>query len=195
MNQPMTSQSSLVAAVWPAADRLNLVRQGLLVVAGSLLMTLAAKIEVPFWPVPMTLQTFATFVIGMAFGWRLAGATIMLYLGQGAAGLPVFASGGGIVYFTGPTAGYLVGFLAAAVLVGWLAERGWDRNVTQTLAALVLGELVILGLGGAWMSVLFGPAKAWTAGIAPFLLGDALKIALAALLVPACWKLLGKLRT
>jgi len=195
MNQPMTSQSSLVAAVWPAADRLNLVRQGLLVIAGSLLMTLAAKIEVPFWPVPMTLQTFATFVIGMAFGWRLAGATIMLYLGQGAAGLPVFASGGGIVYFTGPTAGYLVGFLAAAVLVGWLAERGWDRNVTQTLAALVLGELVILGLGGAWMSVLFGPAKAWTAGIAPFLLGDALKIALAALLVPACWKLLGKLRT
>ena len=195
MNQPMTSQSSLVAAVWPAADRLNLVRQGLLVVAGSLLMTLAAKIVVPFWPVPMTLQTFATFVIGMAFGWRLAGATIMLYLGQGAAGLPVFASGGGIVYFTGPTAGYLVGFLAAAVLVGWLAERGWDRNVTQTLAALVLGELVILGLGGAWMSVLFGPAKAWTAGIAPFLLGDALKIALAALLVPACWKLLGKLRT
>jgi len=195
MNQPMTSQSSLVAAVWPAADRLNLVRQGLLVVAGSLLMTLAARIEVPFWPVPMTLQTFATFVIGMAFGWRLAGATIMLYLGQGAAGLPVFASGGGIVYFTGPTAGYLVGFLAAAVLVGWLAERGWDRNVTQTLAALVLGELVILGLGGAWMSVLFGPAKAWTAGIAPFLLGDALKIALAALLVPACWKLLGKLRT
>ena len=191
----MTSQSSLVAAVWPAADRLNLVRQGLLVVAGSLLMTLAAKIEVPFWPVPMTLQTFATFVIGMAFGWRLAGATIMLYLGQGAAGLPVFASGGGIVYFTGPTAGYLVGFLAAAVLVGWLAERGWDRNVTQTLAALVLGELVILGLGGAWMSVLFGPAKAWAAGIAPFLLGDALKIALAALLVPACWKLLGKLRT
>jgi biotin transport system substrate-specific component len=119
----------------------------------------------------------------------------MLYLGQGAAGLPVFASGGGIVYFTGPTAGYLVGFLAAAVLVGWLAERGWDRNVTQTLAALVLGELVILGLGGAWMSVLFGPAKAWAAGIAPFLLGDALKIALAALLVPACWKLLGKLRT
>jgi biotin transport system substrate-specific component len=195
MNQPMTSQSSLVAAVWPAADRLNLVRQGLLVIAGSLLMTLAAKIEVPFWPVPMTLQTFATFVIGMAFGWRLAGATIMLYLGQGAAGLPVFASGGGIVYFTGPTAGYLVGFLAAAVLVGWLAERGWDRNVTQTLAALVLGELVILGLGGAWMSVLFGPAKAWAAGIAPFLLGDALKIALAALLVPACWKLLGKLRT
>jgi biotin transport system substrate-specific component len=191
----MTSQSSLVAAVWPAADRLNLVRQGLLVIAGSLLMTLAAKIEVPFWPVPMTLQTFATFVIGMAFGWRLAGATIMLYLGQGAAGLPVFASGGGIVYFTGPTAGYLVGFLAAAVLVGWLAERGWDRNVTQTLAALVLGELVILGLGGAWMSVLFGPAKAWAAGIAPFLLGDALKIALAALLVPACWKLLGKLRT
>ena len=195
MNQPMTSQSSLVAAVWPAADRLNLVRQGLLVIAGSLLMTLAAKIEVPFWPVPMTLQTFATFVIGMAFGWRLAGATIMLYLGQGAAGLPVFASGGGIVYFTGPTAGYLVGFLAAAVLVGWLAERGWDRNVTRTLAALVLGELVILGLGGAWMSVLFGPAKAWAAGIAPFLLGDALKIALAALLVPACWKLLGKLRT
>ena len=195
MNQPMTSQSSLVAAVWPAADRLNLVRQGLLLIAGSLLMTLAAKLEGPFWPVPMTLQTFATFVIGMAFGWRLAGATIMLYLGQGAAGLPVFASGGGIVYFTGPTAGYLVGFLAAAVLVGWLAERGWDRNVTQTLAALVLGELVILGLGGAWMSVLFGPAKAWAAGIAPFLLGDALKIALAALLVPACWKLLGKLRT
>ena len=195
MNQPLTAQSTLVAAVWPAADRLNLVRQGLLVIVGSLLMTLAAKTQVPFWPVPMTLQTFATFVIGIAFGWRLAGATVLFYLGQGAVGLPVFAWGGGIVYFTGPTAGYLVGFLAAAVLVGWLAERGWDHNVTRTLAALVLGELVILGLGGAWMAVLFGPAKAWAAGIAPFLLGDALKIALAALLVPACWKLIGKLRT
>ena len=194
MDLPITAQSTLVATVWPAADRFNLVRQGLLVIAGSLLMTLAAKTQVPFWPVPMTLQTFATFAIGMAFGWRLAGATVLFYLGLGAVGLPVFAWGGGIVYFTGPTAGYLVGFLAAAVLVGWLAERGWDRNVTRTVAALVLGEFVILGLGGAWMAVLFGPAKAWAAGVAPFLLGDALKIALAALLVPACWKLIGKLR-
>ncbi len=194
MNQPMTAQSTLIANLWPTADRLDLVRLGLLVIAGSLLMTLAAKTQVPFWPVPMTLQTFATFVIAMAFGWRLAGVTVLFYLGQGAAGLPVFAWGGGIVYFTGPTAGYLVGFLAAAVLVGWLAERGWDRQVTRTVAALLLGEIVILGLGGAWMSVLFGPAKAWAAGIAPFLLGDALKIALAALVVPACWKLLGKRR-
>ncbi|HJO97966.1 MAG TPA: biotin transporter BioY [Rhodospirillales bacterium] len=194
MNQPMTTQSTLVAALWPSADRLDLLRLGLLAIAGSLLMTLAAKIQVPFWPVPITMQTFATFVIGMAFGWRLAGATMLLYLGQGAIGMPVFTWGGGIVYFTGPTAGYLIGFLAAAVLVGWLAERGWDRHAMRTLAALALGELVILGLGGAWMAILFGPAKAWTAGIAPFLLGDALKIALAALFVPACWKIIGKLR-
>ena len=194
MNQPMTAPTTLIAALWPAADRLDLLRRGLLAVAGSLLLTLAAKIQVPFWPVPITMQTFAIFAIGMAFGWRLAGATVLLYLGQGAVGLPVFTWGGGIVYFTGPTAGYLIGFLAAAVLVGWLAERGWDRHVVRTLAALVLGELVILGLGGAWMAVLFGPTKAWAAGIAPFLLGDALKIALAAFLVPACWKLLGKSR-
>jgi biotin transport system substrate-specific component len=194
MNQPITAQTTLIAALWPSADRLDLLRRGLLAITGSLLLTLAAKIQVPFWPVPMTLQTFATFVIGMAFGWRLAGATVLFYLGQGAVGLPVFAWGGGIVYFTGPTAGYLVGFLAAAILVGWLAERGWDRHVMRSLAALVLGELVILGLGGAWMTVLFGPAKAWAAGIAPFLLGDALKIALAAMLMPALWKLLGKRR-
>ena len=190
MHQLAAARTTLISTVWPSAGGLDLLRRGLLVVAGSLLLTLAAKIQVPFWPVPMTMQTFAVLVIGMAFGWRLGGATVLVYLGQGAAGLPVFAWGGGLVYFTGPTAGYLAGFLAATVLVGWLAERGWDRRVTSTLLALVLGELVILGLGAGWMSVLFGPAKAWSAGVAPFLLGDALKVALAAVVVPVCWKAL-----
>jgi biotin transport system substrate-specific component len=96
-----------------------------LAVIGSILLTISAKIQVPFWPVPMTMQTLVVLVLGVAYGWRLAGATVLLYLAQGALSLPVFAGGGGLAYMSGPTGGYLVGFLLAAVAVGWLAERGW----------------------------------------------------------------------
>ena len=110
---------------------LETVRGIVLAVIGSILLTISAKIQVPFWPVPMTMQTFVVLVLGVAYGWRLAGATVLLYLAQGALSLPVFAAGGGLAYMSGPTGGYLVGFLLAAVAVGWLAERSWARSVGE----------------------------------------------------------------
>ena len=125
--------STLAGVLWPAqAGRSGLVRNGMLAVLGSLLLIASAKVQVPFWPVPMTMQTFAVLVIGMTFGPRLGAATVLLYLVQGAVGLPVFAGtpakGIGIAYMVGPTGGYLIGFVAAAYLAGRLAMRGWDRS-------------------------------------------------------------------
>jgi biotin transport system substrate-specific component len=138
----------------------------------------------------MTMQTFVVLVLGMAYGWRLAGATVLLYLAQGALGLPVFAAGGGIAYFAGPTAGYLVGFLLATVAVGWLADHGWDRSVLRTLAAMLIGTVIIFACGIAWLSTLIGLPQAIGAGLVPFLLGEAAKIALATAILPFAWRLL-----
>src|SRR5690606_16484525 len=127
--QIATERSTLAESLWPAQAAPAWLRNMLLAVGGSLLLTLSAKINVPFYPVPMTMQTFAVLLIGAAFGWRLGTATVLLYLAQGAAGLPVFAGtpekGIGLLYLMGPTGGYLVGFAVAAAVVGWLAERGW----------------------------------------------------------------------
>lgn len=189
---PMTSTS---AAATPAllADRLwsaSLPRNVLLAILGSLILTVSAKVQVPMWPVPMTMQTFAVTVLGMAFGWRLAGATVALYLAQGAVGLPVFASGAGLAYMAGPTGGYLVGFLVAAMICGALAERGWDRTVAGTLAAMTLGTAIILGFGFVWLATLVGFEAAMANGVAPFLAGSAVKIALGAATMPLAWRLL-----
>ena len=167
-------------------------------------MTISAKVQVPFWPVPMTMQTFAVLVVGMAYGWRLGAATLMVYLAQGALGLPVFAAGGGLAYFAGPTAGYLVGFALAAALVGGLAERGWDRAMLPTLAAMFLGTAVIFASGLAWLTLFLASSKslaldaafvaALANGLTPFLAGAVTKIALAAAVLPLAWKLLAKVR-
>ncbi|HVW54208.1 MAG TPA: biotin transporter BioY [Rhizobiaceae bacterium] len=163
------------------------------VIAASLLLTLSAKIEVPFYPVPLSLQTFAVLGLGFVLGSRLAGSAVLLYLIEGAAGLPVFAGtpekGIGLAYLMGPTGGYLVGFLFAAVLCGLLAERGWGKSVISTLSGMVMGNIVIYALGLFWLGTLLGwdkPILHW--GLYPFLLGDALKIALATALLPAAWK-------
>jgi biotin transport system substrate-specific component len=117
-------------AIWRASAEFRFLRLVLLAVLGALLLTVAAYIKVPFWPVPLTMQTFVVLVVGAAYGARLGAATVTLYLAEGAAGLPVFAGGGGLAYMAGPTGGYLVGFLAAAAVIGWLAERGFDRRWT-----------------------------------------------------------------
>jgi biotin transport system substrate-specific component len=176
------------------ADRLlapSLPRDIVLALVGSLLLTLSAKVQVPMWPVPMTMQTYAVTVIGMAFGWRLAGATVGLYLLQGAVGLPVFASGAGLAYMAGPTGGYLAGFLLAAILCGWLAERGWDRTVAGTLAAMTAGTALILTLGWAYLSTLVGAEAALANGVMPFIAGSVVKVALGAATMPLAWRLLG----
>ena len=189
MSDSSLASPNLAQALWPATVGNRALRALLLAIAGSALLTLSAKIQVPFWPVPMTMQTFAVLVIAMAYGPRLGAGTVALYLAEGAAGLPVFANGGGFAYFAGPTAGYLIGFLVAAALIGWLGDRGWDRRVVTTLAAMALGTVVIFAFGVAWLSVLIGVAKAIAGGLTPFLLGAAFKIALAAAVLPLAWRL------
>ncbi len=195
--QPLTAPAVLIDAIWSRRDSsaANFLRLAILAVAGTALMAISAKIQVPMWPVPMTMQTFAVLVIAMSFGFRLAAATLLLYLAEGAVGLPVFASGAGLAYLAGPTGGYLVGFFVAAALVGWLAERGWDRSVVPTVVAMALGTAIIFGLGVSWLSVVLGDFdKAVGAGLTPFLVGAAVKIALAAAVLPFAWRLVSKKR-
>ena len=183
--------TSLVASVWPQS-RQSLAYQALLVLAGSILLAVSAKVQVPFWPVPMTMQTFVVLMLGATLGWRLAGATVLAYLAEGALGLPVFAKGAGLAYLAGPTGGYLLGFLLAAVLVGWLAERGYGRTIITTLLAFLAGEVVIILLGAGWLATFIGTAKAIEAGVVPFLGAEAVKVALACLLLPFAWKAAGR---
>jgi len=194
-NAPSTSSrpnGTLVETLWKSEN--TLLRNALLAIAGSIALWISAKVQVPFYPVPMTMQTFVVLVIGMAFGWRLGGATVLLYLAEGAAGLPVFAGtpekGIGLAYMFGTTGGYLVGFVVAAVAVGWLAEKNWDRNVLTTLAAMVLGTAIIFAFGVAWLGSVIGWEKpVLQFGLYPFLPGAAFKIALAAAVLPAAWRL------
>jgi len=163
--------------------------------AGTVFVGLSAQIEAPLWPVPVTMQTFAVLVIGMAYGGRLGAATLALYLAEGAIGLPVFAGGtGGIWVLVGPTGGYLVGFVAAAGIVGALAQRGWDRNVALTAAGMLIGNVVLYVPGLLWLAKFTGADQAVALGLAPFLVGDALKVALAACLMPLAWRVVGRRR-
>ena len=153
-----------------------------LVLAGTALLALAAKVQVPFWPVPMTLQTLAVLMIGATFGARMAGATLLAYLAEGAVGLPVFASGAGLAYMAGPTGGYLLGFLLAAVFVGLAADRGWLRGGVPVAAVMFAAMALIYLPGAAWLAALIGAEKAVAGGLVPFLPAEAFKLALAVLL-------------
>jgi biotin transport system substrate-specific component len=173
----------------------GLLRDALLVVCASVLTAIAAQIAVPVpWsPVPLTGQTFAVVLSGMLLGPRRAFFAQVLYLAEGAAGLPVFAAGaGGVARLLGPTGGYLLAFPLAAALTGALARRGWDRRFSTTFAAMLLGSAPIFALGLAWLAA-FVPAKALlVSGLLPFLPGDLVKSALAALVLPAAWRRLEK---
>lgn len=189
--------SVLVSALWPQRND-SLVFKVTVVFAGSLLLALSSKLQVPFWPVPMTMQTLVVLTIGMALGPRLALATLGLYLLQGAVGLPVFAGtpekGLGLAYMAGPTGGYLAGFVVAAVLVGKLAERRWDRHPLTTAAAMLAGIAVIYTLGAAWLAGFVGIEKALQLGVLPFLLADLVKVLLATALMPLAWRAVGAIR-
>mgnify|MGYP001309011857 CR=1 FL=1 len=191
------AQPTLLDAVIPAAANSWLYKL-ILVLAGSALLTLSAKIQVPFYPVPMTMQTFAVLVIGMAFGWKLGGLTILAYLAEGALGLPVFAGtpakGIGLAYMAGPTGGYLVGFLVSALTVGYLAEKGFDRSVISTLLAMLFGTAIIFICGYVWLANLIGMEKAFQFGVLPFMWGAVFKIGLAAAVLPLGWKILNRER-
>jgi biotin transport system substrate-specific component len=180
----------LAAVLWPdRTDRSSsALRAVVLIALGTALLTLSAKTNLPLPYVPMTLQTLVVLMIGATYGWRLGGATVIAYLAEGAIGLPVFAGPvGGLAPFLGPTAGYLIGFVAAAVATGWLGERGWDRSVLWLFVAMALGHIIILTAGFAWLAfgLELGAAKAWSVGVAPFVAASVIKNALGALLVPA----------
>jgi biotin transport system substrate-specific component len=163
-----------------------------LIVVGSMLIALAAQISIrlPFSPVPITGQTLAVLLIGALLGSRRGALSVVVYLVQGLVGLPVFASGAmGPAYLMGPTGGYLVGFIAAAYTTGRLAERGWDRDVISTSLAMLAGNAIIYVFGLVWLSVYVGK-QATALGLAPFVLGDVIKLTLAAILLPSGWKVL-----
>ena len=189
------TQPTLLSATWPAAQK-SVIRIVTLVIAGAALLTLSAKVNIPFYPVPMTMQTFAVLVIGMAFGPSLAIGTVGFYLLLGALGLPVFSGtperGIGWAYMVGPTGGYLLGFLVASGIVGVLAQQGWDRSFPKTLASMTLGMLVVYIFGFVWLAGLIGVEKAWTFGVQPFLVADVFKILLAAIALPLAWYLVGR---
>jgi biotin transport system substrate-specific component len=185
-----TLAPTLLARTLPRLDRR--LRDLLLVIGGSLLVAAMAQVRIPlpFTPVPLTGQTFAVLLVGAVLGSRRGAASLLLYLVQGAVGLPVFAGGAsGLLYMSGPTGGYLVGFVGAAYLVGMLAGRGLDRRVPSALLAFLAGEVVIYLFGVAWLSVYLGLRQALVAGLLPFLAGDAIKLATAALVLPAAWRL------
>jgi biotin transport system substrate-specific component len=191
-----TSYAKAETLLGTALAPLDWARSIALIVAFSLLTALSAQVVIPLpWtPVPITGQTFAVLLTGALLGSRLGALAMLAYLIEGASGLPFFRSGqGGLHYLLlSPTAGYLFSYPLASFLTGWLAERGWDKKYLTAAAAMGLGSLVILLCGWSWLAAVYAPTTldAWSVGVAPFLLGDVIKIALAAAVLPTGWAIL-----
>jgi biotin transport system substrate-specific component len=199
MAASLTTPNTLLGRFQANRKLTGLMFNAVTVVVGTLLITIGAKIQVPVWPVPVTLQGFAIAALAAAFGLRIGLMTVALYLLEGASGLPVFASGGGLAYFTGPTGGFLVGFLALAAIVGHAADRGASRRPLALFAAMLVGAAALLLFGFVWLLALSGSASwidhsdvvgsAFAGAIQPFIVWDILKMALAALTVSGLWNL------
>lgn len=185
MSTQSQSLPTVMSVVWPARAQTEprLLRMLILAVIGSALLAISAHIAVPFYPVPMTLQTGVVLLIGLAYGWKLGLATVLLYLAQGAFGLPVFTAGAGLAYMAGPTGGFLVGFAVAAAIAGYAFERA--PNLVGLILGVVVAEIAIFALGIAWLSTLIGFDAAITHGLVPFIYGDILKTAAAVVLAVA----------
>ncbi|WP_241524109.1 biotin transporter BioY [Oceaniglobus indicus] len=197
----MTQDQVLIETLDTTGGTMRRVRQAGLIVLGIAVLAVAAKIAVPVpgSPVAINMGTFAVLSIGAAYGPRLGLATILGYMLLGALGMDIFQSStadlNGIAYMTGSTGGYLVGYVLATLALGLLARRGWDRSVLWMAGAMAIGTALIYVPGLAWLGQLYGwdqPILAW--GLTPFLIGDALKLALAALLLPSLWKAIGSAR-
>ncbi|MGI9306418.1 MAG: biotin transporter BioY [Gammaproteobacteria bacterium] len=180
----------LAESLWPAAGREKpRLRAAAFAVCGAAALAVSAKIQIPFYPVPLTLQTMFVLLFGMAFGAKLGAATVLLYLVAGAAGLPVFAGtpekGIGLAYMAGPTGGYLAGFALAAAACGALAQKGWDKNIMRVALAMLIGNGIIYACGMLWLGAVIGWDKPLLQlGMLPFLPGDAVKIIFASLALP-----------
>ncbi len=192
----------LTEAFGPTEGTALRVKQVMMVVLGIVALAIFAKIKVPMWPVPITMGTFAVLTIGATYGPRLGLATILGYMIIGALGFDVFAGSSaeayGLTYMMGGTGGYLVGYVLAVLALGWAARAGWDRSVLLMTVALLGANALIYLPGVTWLSAVYeGKSLLWAVevGMIPFLIGDALKLGLAALLVPGLWKLLGDARS
>lgn len=177
------NSSSLVVrpSVSRFADRSAAWKTGA-VLLGTLFLAFASQLQVPLWPVPVTMQTFAVLLVGVCYGWRLGALTVMAWLGEAALGLPVLAGGvGGLPAFVGPTAGYLFAFPLCAAFSGWLAQCGWNgHRPALAFVNLFVSSLMCLGFGAAWLALLLDPSQAIALGVTPFLIGAVLKSALGA---------------
>ena len=182
-----------LSQIYSGSDKL--LQQAGLVLGGTLLIALAAQVSVPMWPVPITLQTLAILIVGLSFGARLGVATLVAYLAQGAMGLPVFAGGGSALALMGPTAGFLFGFVLMVWIVGQAADRGMTRGIFGAALTCIVASAALYLPGVAWPMAVAGAfgiegswvgstaASIWTYWVSPFLLGDAIKSVLAALIV------------
>ncbi|MCI5074542.1 biotin transporter BioY [Oricola sp.] len=191
----MTTFASTHPTLFDAAfgGRRSALQSVLLAVAGTALLWASAKVQIPFFPVPMTMQTFVVLFLGFALGSRLGAATVLLYLAEGALGLPVFAGtpekGLGLAYMAGPTGGFLAGFVVAAYVTGWFAERGFDRHLLTAGIAALAGLASVYALGLTWLGTLIGWDKpVLEFGLYPFLPAEALKFALLAAILPLAWR-------
>jgi biotin transport system substrate-specific component len=200
----LTTPNTILGVLEPKSATTRLAANIGTVIVGTLLITLAAKINVPTWPVPVTLQSFAVAVLAGAFGWRIGVATVVAYLLEGAVGLPVFATGGGIGYLVGPTGGFLIGFVAMAYVIGRAADMGASGKVATLGIAMLIADALLFVLGFLWLLAL-GSSAAWldqsnllgsafAKAVQPFLVWDALKMIFAALTVTGLWTLTKKRR-
>ena len=189
---PATLRTPLITRLIPVAN--PALRVALQITLGVALIGLLAQLRIPMWPVPITGQTLGVLLVGSSFGLALGSATLLTYLAVGALGLPLFAEGNaGLEYMLAGTGGYLLGFLLAAALVGYLAQRGWDRSFGLTALAMLLGNIVIYIPGLLWLNRI-APDWATTLqwGLTPFVVGDVVKLLIAAAALPLAWKALGK---
>src|SRR5688572_20274192 len=190
MNTTYAPPDTLIGAALAPLDRTRSIS---LVFAFSLLVALSAQIVIPVGPVPITGQTFAVLLTGALLGSRMGAAAIIIYLAEGAIGLPFFSGGrGGLAHLLGPTGGYLVAFPAAAFITGAFAEHGWDKRFLTAAAAMAIGSVIIMLSGWAWFSLVTNTpmALSFQTTVLPFIPGDMVKILLAAALLPTGWKLL-----
>ena len=190
--ESMKNNNALIDTLLPTNGIKTVYKNIFLVLFGTLLLAVSSKVQVPFWPVPMTMQTFIVFIIGMTYGPKLAFLTLLAYLFEGSLGLPVFAKGGGIAYLIGPTAGYLYGMTIAAFVIGLFSQKGFAKSYLKSLLALLIGTIIIFTLGVAYLGSIIGYEKALAAGLYPFIISELFKIFLATMLIPTIWKYTNK---
>jgi biotin transport system substrate-specific component len=199
----LTTPNTILGRLEPKSQTERMLSSVAMVLIGSLLLAASAKINVPTWPIPVTLQTFAVALISGAYGWRLGVTTVVAYLAEGALGLPFFAgTAAGLPYLLGPTGGFLIGFIPMAAIIGWAADRGASGRIVPLTIAMLVADAVLFVLGFAWLVLVLASLKglsplsvvpgAFDGAIKPFVAWDALKMIFAALTLAGLWSLFRK---